>query len=66
MKELKEIAHRITQCDEVGGGGEKNPVKWESNICQPLYIVYHITYKPSLLHAVFSKWTTVAVAKLSA
>lgn len=23
MKELKEIAHRITQCDEVGVGGEK-------------------------------------------
>lgn len=42
----------------------RKTIKWQSNICQSLYLVYHIVYKPLVLHAVFSKWTTAAVAKL--
>lgn len=50
MKELKEIAHRITQCDEVGVEGEKK-VKCLSSICQLeqylLHELCHVLYNPA-------------------
>ena len=41
MKELKEIAHRITQCDEVGvKGEEKKHEVGKQYLCQPSHVVY--------------------------
>lgn len=52
MKELKEIAHRITQCDEVGVGGEKKKLS-----AKAVFINYDMSCAMfyTILQAVFSK-----------
>lgn len=61
MKELKEIAHRITQCDEVRVEGEKKlsakAVFVNSYMNRAMFYL--------VLQAVFAKWAPAAVAKLS-
>lgn len=51
MKELKEIAHRITQCDEVGVRGEKKLSA--KAVFVKCYMNCAMSY--TILQAVFSK-----------